>query len=92
MLTSKKLSGALLTAAATLLASAAWGQGLGNSPYSRLGLGDYMGNYGGVRQLGMGGTGLAAPNTGNVNELNPALLSLHPAPLGRPPSRRKRKP
>lgn len=78
MLTSKKLTGALLTAAATLLANAAWGQGLGNSPYSRLGLGDYMGNYGGVRQLGMGGTGLAAPNTGNVNELNPALLAYTP--------------
>ena len=78
MLTSKKLSGALLTAAATLLAGAAWGQGVGNSPYSRLGLGDYTGNYGGVRQLGMGGVGIAAPNTGNVNELNPALLAYTP--------------
>jgi len=78
MLTTKKLSGALLTAAATLLAGSAFGQGLGNSPYSRLGLGDQVGNYGGVRQLGMGGTGLAAPNTGNVNELNPALLAYTP--------------
>ena len=78
MLTSKKLSGALLTAAATLLAGSALGQGLGNSPYSRIGLGDANGNYGGVRQLGMGGTGLAAPNTGNVNELNPALLAYAP--------------
>ncbi len=78
MLTTKKLSGALLTAVATLIAGSALGQGLGNSPYSRLGLGDYAGNYGGVRQLGMGGTGLAAPNTGNVNELNPALLAYTP--------------
>ncbi|AMR28129.1 hypothetical protein A0257_14225 [Hymenobacter psoromatis] len=78
MLKTKKLSGALLTAVATLCAGSALGQGLGNSPYSRLGLGDYAGNYGGVRQLGMGGVGLAAPNTGNVNELNPALLAYTP--------------
>ncbi|RFP63846.1 hypothetical protein D0N36_17090 [Hymenobacter lapidiphilus] len=50
------------------------GQGLGNSPYSRLGLGDASQNLGGVRQMGMGGTGVAAPNGTNVNELNPALL------------------
>lgn len=49
-------------------------QGLGNSPYSRLGLGDASMNLGGVRQMGMGGTGLAAPNGSNINELNPALL------------------
>ena len=77
MLTDKKLCGGLLVAA-TLLAAPALGQGLGNSPYSRLGLGDYTSNIGGVRQLGMGGTGLAAPNTGNVNELNPALLYYTP--------------
>ncbi|MCA8833034.1 OmpP1/FadL family transporter [Hymenobacter pini] len=50
------------------------GQGLGNSPYSRLGLGDASLNAGGVRQMGMGGIGVAAPNSVNVNELNPALL------------------
>ncbi|SHK15718.1 OmpP1/FadL family transporter [Hymenobacter psychrotolerans] len=50
------------------------GQNLGNSPYSRLGLGDTYFNAGGVRQMGMGGTGLAAPNGSQVNELNPALL------------------
>ncbi|MCB2410405.1 outer membrane protein transport protein [Hymenobacter lucidus] len=50
------------------------GQGLGNSPYSRLGLGDYTPNLGGVRQQGMGGIGLAAPNSSNVNDINPALL------------------
>ncbi|GAB3301604.1 hypothetical protein [Hymenobacter tenuis] len=50
------------------------GQGLGNSPYSRLGLGDASLNTGGVRQMGMGGVGVAAPNSVNVNEMNPALL------------------
>ena len=53
---------------------AAWAQGLGSSPYSQLGIGNYNANQGGVRQLGMGGVGLAAPNATNVNELNPALL------------------
>jgi hypothetical protein len=78
MLTDKKLLLAALTAAPLLLAGSALGQGLGNSPYSRIGLGDNVGNLGGVRQLGMGGVGQAAPNTGNVNELNPALLYYTP--------------
>ncbi|TGE26612.1 hypothetical protein [Hymenobacter metallicola] len=51
-----------------------YGQGLGNSPYSRLGLGDYVPNLGGVRQQAMGGVGLASPNSINVNDINPALL------------------
>ncbi|KUG05988.1 outer membrane protein transport protein [Solirubrum puertoriconensis] len=72
------MSGNKLTALALLsllgAASAASGQGLGNSPYSRLGLGDFNPNVGGVRQQGMGGVGLAAPNAIQVNELNPALL------------------
>jgi hypothetical protein len=78
MLTDKKLLLAALTAAPLLLAGSAQAQGLGNSPYSRIGLGDNIGNLGGVRQLAMGGTGQAAPNTGNVNELNPALLYYTP--------------
>lgn len=57
-----------------LAAAPALGQGLGNSPYSRLGLGDASLNSGGVRQMGMGGIGVAAPNSVNVNELNPALV------------------
>ncbi|RZK16453.1 MAG: hypothetical protein EOO56_19895 [Hymenobacter sp.] len=69
---------AALTAAPLLLAGSALGQGLGNSPYSRIGLGDFTGNLGGVRQLAMGGTGQAAPNTANINELNPALLVYTP--------------
>jgi hypothetical protein len=78
MLTDKKLLLAALSAAPLLLAGAAQGQGLGNSPYSRIGLGDLTGNLGGVRQMGMGGTGQAAPNTGNINEANPALLVYTP--------------
>lgn len=54
--------------------TAASGQGLGNSPYSRLGLGDFNPNTGGIRQQGMGGVGLAAPNAVQVNDLNPALV------------------
>jgi len=69
---------AALTAAPLLLAGSALGQGLGNSPYSRIGLGDLNGNLGGVRQMGMAGTGQAAPNTGNINEANPALLVYTP--------------
>jgi hypothetical protein len=78
MLTDKKILLAALSAAPLLLAGAAQGQGLGNSPYSRIGLGDFTGNQGGVRQLGMGGAGQAAPNTGNINEQNPALLVYTP--------------
>ena len=65
-----RLAGLLLAVAGPAAA-----QGLGNAPYSRIGVGEYNPNVGGVRQMGMGGTGLAAPNTVNVNELNPALLS-----------------
>ena len=64
----------LLLGGAVLAGGSAGAQGLGNSPYSRLGIGEYYPNTGGVRQMGMGGVGLAAPNAVNVNELNPALL------------------
>ncbi len=67
-------AGVLLVGMALLLADSAQAQGLGNSPYSRIGLGEFNANTGGVRQMGMGGVGLAAPNAVNVNELNPALL------------------
>lgn len=68
------LAGGLSLLGLLAASSAALGQGLGNSPYSRLGLGDASLNSGGVRQMGMGGIGVAAPNSVNVNELNPALL------------------
>jgi hypothetical protein len=74
MLTNKEMVRLVLAGAAVLVAGGAQAQGLGNSPYSRIGLGDFNGNTGGVRQMGLGGVGLAAPNAANVNELNPALL------------------
>ena len=78
MLTNKvmegRVLGMMLAGVAAMVASGAQAQGLGNSPYSRIGLGEFNANTGGVRQMGMGGVGLAAPNAVNVNELNPALL------------------
>ncbi|QDA60064.1 OmpP1/FadL family transporter [Hymenobacter jejuensis] len=74
MLKSKFASLFGLTLLGLMAAPYSQGQGLGNSPYSRLGLGDFNPNTGGVRQQGMGGVGLAAPNGINVNELNPALV------------------
>lgn len=68
------LAGGLSLLGLLVASPAVMGQGLGNSPYSRLGLGDASLNAGGVRQLGMGGIGVAAPNSVNVNEINPALL------------------
>ena len=69
-----RVLGMMLTGLAALATSGVQAQSLGNSPYSRVGLGEYYGNTGGVRQMGMGGVGLAAPNSVNVNDLNPALL------------------
>ena len=78
MLTNKvmegRVLGMILAGVVVMTASGAQAQGLGNSPYSRIGLGEFNANTGGVRQMGMGGVGLAAPNAVNVNELNPALL------------------
>ena len=74
MLTNKDMKRLVLASLAVVAAGSAQAQGLGNSPYSRIGLGEYNANTGGVRQMGMGGVGLAAPNAVNVNELNPALL------------------
>lgn len=65
-------SGLLLVAGSAFAQSE--GNSVGNSPYSRIGLGEYNPNLGGIRQQSMGGVGLAAPNSGNVNELNPALV------------------
>lgn len=74
MLNSKYAGLLGLTLLSLGVATRSQGQRLGNSPYSRLGLGDTYFNAGGVRQTGMGGTGLAAPNGVQVNDLNPALL------------------
>ena len=69
-----RVLGMMLAGMAAMAVGNAQAQGLGNSPYSRIGLGEFNANTGGVRQMGMGGTGLAAPNSINVNELTPALL------------------
>ncbi|MFN8417452.1 MAG: hypothetical protein U0U66_14055 [Cytophagaceae bacterium] len=50
-------------------------QGLGNAPYSRLGVGDYKLQQGSVRNIGMGGAGLASKSVGYINWINPASLS-----------------
>ncbi|WP_139925053.1 outer membrane protein transport protein [Hymenobacter sp. DG01] len=68
------LAGGLSLLGLLVASPAVLGQGLGNSPYSRLGLGDASLNSGGVRQMAMGGIGVAAPNSVNVNEINPALI------------------
>ncbi|MBF9235934.1 hypothetical protein I2I05_00860 [Hymenobacter sp. BT683] len=78
MLSNKEMGclrlGLVLAGVVLVAMNGAQAQGLGNSPYSRIGLGEFNANTGGVRQMGMGGVGLAAPNPTNVNELNPALL------------------
>ncbi|HEX8426926.1 hypothetical protein [Hymenobacter sp.] len=74
MLNSKYAGLLGLTLLSLGVATRSQGQRLGNSPYSRLGLGDTYFNTGGVRQTGMGGVGVAAPNGVQVNDLNPALL------------------
>ncbi|ALD22126.1 OmpP1/FadL family transporter [Hymenobacter sp. DG25A] len=74
-MSSKKFAGFVgLVVLSALAAPRSQGQGLGNSPYSRLGLGDEVPNTGGIRQQGMGGAGLAAPNGSHVNDQNPAML------------------
>src|SRR5690349_7897248 len=64
----------LALAAGWLAFSPAMGQGYGNSPYSRLGLGDLNGNTGNIRNFSMGGAGVASPNSYQLNYQNPALL------------------
>lgn len=50
-------------------------QGLGNSPYSRLGVGDYKLHQGSVRNIGMAGAGSVSKSNSYINWLNPATLS-----------------
>lgn len=49
-------------------------QDLGNSPYSRLGVGDLVGNTSSIRFAGMGGVGVSNANGTYLNDLNPAQL------------------
>ncbi len=49
-------------------------QGLGNSPYSRVGIGDLMQYRGNIRNMGMGYTGSSLSSKEYMNVLNPAGL------------------
>lgn len=49
-------------------------QGLGNAPYTRLGVGDYKLHQGSIRNIGMGGAGIAARSAHYINWINPASL------------------
>jgi hypothetical protein len=50
-------------------------QGLGNSPYSRVGLGDIMNQRGTIRNMGMGYAGSSLTSKEYINFLNPAGLA-----------------
>jgi hypothetical protein len=49
-------------------------QDLGNSPYSRIGLGELNSTPGNIRNFGMGNVGVSTPNGANAQVQNPALL------------------
>lgn len=49
-------------------------QGLGNSPYSRVGIGDLMSYRGNIRNMGMGYAGSSLMSKDYMNVLNPAGL------------------
>ncbi|KAA9339973.1 hypothetical protein [Adhaeribacter soli] len=69
-----KYISAFALAAGWLAITPALAQSSGNSPYSRLGIGEVSTNNGNIRNFSMGGTGVSSPNSAQVNELNPALL------------------
>ncbi|MEJ8802543.1 OmpP1/FadL family transporter [Pontibacter sp. H249] len=56
------------------LAHATQAQNIGNTPYSRYGLGEYNSNLGNIRNAGMAGVGVSAGNSYQANTANPALL------------------
>ncbi len=59
--------------ALVLSAGSVRGQSLGNSPYSRLGIGEAAPGAGLLRNQGMAGVGVASPTAFYANEVNPAL-------------------
>lgn len=56
------------------LSQTTFAQNLGNTPYSRYGLGEINQNQGSIRNAGMANTGISAGNSYQVNTMNPALL------------------
>ncbi|MDX5436389.1 MAG: outer membrane protein transport protein [Pontibacter sp.] len=64
----------LIGFAALCLAHTTQAQLIGNTPYSRYGLGEINENYGSIRGAGMAGAGISAGNSFQPNTQNPALL------------------
>lgn len=64
----------LIGLALLCVAPAAQAQYIGNTPYSRYGLGEINTNLGNVRNAGMAGAGISAANSYQANLSNPALL------------------
>ncbi|AKD02854.1 hypothetical protein POKO110462_01095 [Pontibacter korlensis] len=64
----------LIGFAALCLAHTSQAQIIGNTPYSRYGIGEINENYGSIRGAGMAGAGISAGNSFQPNVANPALL------------------
>jgi hypothetical protein len=64
----------LFCASVLCLAQGVQAQSIGNSPYSRYGLGELNTNLGNLRTAGMGGVGVSAGSSLHSNTANPALL------------------
>ncbi|MDO6390696.1 hypothetical protein Q4E40_11210 [Pontibacter sp. BT731] len=64
----------LICASVLCLAQGVQAQSIGNSPYSRYGLGELNTNLGNLRTAGMGDVGVSTGNSFHSNTANPALL------------------
>ena len=67
--------GFVLLSTSFFIAIASNAQGLGNSPYSRVGIGDVMAYKGNIRNMGMGYAGSSLSSKDYMNVLNPAGLA-----------------
>lgn len=67
--------GLVLLSISFFIAIASNAQGLGNSPYSRVGIGDLMSYRGNIRNMGMGYAGSSLMSKDYMNVLNPAGLA-----------------
>jgi len=65
----------LICAAILCLSQVTHAQNLGNTPYSRYGLGEINQNLGNIRNAGMANTGISAGNSYQANLINPAMLT-----------------
>lgn len=64
----------LICASVLCLSQAVQAQSIGNSPYSRFGLGELNTNLGNLRTAGMGDVGVSTGSSFHANTANPALL------------------